>query len=84
MFGFANGGDPPVGIPSLVGENGPELFVPKSAGTIIPNRALQALGEGRNVHLTVNQNFPVGTTRQTTLQAAADAARELRYAGRNL
>jgi hypothetical protein len=33
---FAAGGDPPVGVPSLVGEKGPELFIPKGAGTIIP------------------------------------------------
>lgn len=39
MFGFANGGMPPVGRPSIVGERGPELFVPRSAGTIIPNGA---------------------------------------------
>lgn len=38
MFGgmFAGGGDPPVGKVSWVGENGPELFVPKTSGTIIP------------------------------------------------
>ena len=42
LFGgfFANGGNPPVGIPSIVGERGPELFVPKSAGTIVPNNQL--------------------------------------------
>ena len=34
--GFAEGGRPPVGRPSLVGEKGPELFVPSTAGTIIP------------------------------------------------
>ena len=34
--GFAEGGRPPVGRPSLVGEKGPELFVPSAAGTIIP------------------------------------------------
>ena len=33
---FAGGGDPPVGVASIVGENGPELFIPHSAGTIIP------------------------------------------------
>jgi len=37
---YANGGDPPVGVPSLVGERGAELFVPKTAGTIIPNHSL--------------------------------------------
>lgn len=38
---FAEGGEPPLGKISMVGEEGPELFVPKSAGTIIPNHALQ-------------------------------------------
>jgi len=40
LFGFANGGMPPVNRPSIVGERGPELFVPQSAGRIIPNHAL--------------------------------------------
>lgn len=46
LFGgfFADGGDPPVGIPSVVGENGPELFIPKSAGTIVPNNIMNSLG----------------------------------------
>ena len=35
--GFANGGRPAVGRPSVVGERGPELFVPDRAGTILPN-----------------------------------------------
>jgi lambda family phage tail tape measure protein len=44
---FANGGSPPVGVASLVGERGPELFVPNRAGTIIPNNQLStALGGG--------------------------------------
>lgn len=33
---FAEGGRPEVGQVSLVGERGPELFVPDTAGTIIP------------------------------------------------
>ncbi|MCR8961140.1 hypothetical protein M0765_026450 [Variovorax sp. S2] len=37
---FADGGSPPVGKVSLVGERGPELFVPNTAGKIIPNHAL--------------------------------------------
>ena len=37
---FAEGGRPPVGRASLVGEKGPELFVPDRAGTIIPNHAM--------------------------------------------
>jgi hypothetical protein len=38
--GFANGGRPPVGRPSIVGERGPELFVPDRTGTIVPNHAM--------------------------------------------
>lgn len=43
MLGFADGGNPPVGVPSIVGEKGAELFVPKTAGTIIPNHSLSAM-----------------------------------------
>lgn len=53
-MGYANGGDPPVGMASMVGERGPELFVPRTAGTIIPNHAL-AGGMGGT---TVNYNGP--------------------------
>ena len=40
LLSFANGGRPPVGKASIVGERGPELFMPDSAGTIIPNHAM--------------------------------------------
>jgi lambda family phage tail tape measure protein len=46
---FADGGDPPVGKVSVVGERGPELFVPKTAGTIIPNHLLNGSGGTTNV-----------------------------------
>ena len=49
--GFANGGRPPVGRPSIVGEKGPELFVPDKAGTIIPNHQL---GGSTNVVVNVD------------------------------
>ena len=49
--GFANGGRPPVGRPSIVGERGPELFVPDKAGTIIPNHEL---GGSTNVVVNVD------------------------------
>lgn len=47
IFGFANGGNPPVNKPSIVGEKGPELFVPKTAGTVVPNDMLG--GQGKQV-----------------------------------
>lgn len=45
LLGFAEGGNPPVGVPSIVGERGPELFVPKTAGTIVPNDRLATGGD---------------------------------------
>lgn len=53
---FADGGSPPVGVPSIVGERGAELFIPKQAGTIVPNNQLSSvLGTGT----TINYNAPV-------------------------
>ena len=49
---FANGGTPPVGRPSLVGERGPELFMPGVRGSIIPNNALG--GGSTNVVVNVD------------------------------
>ena len=49
FFGFAGGGDPPLGQASMVGENGPELFVPHTSGTIIPNNALGGSGTVVNI-----------------------------------
>jgi len=43
---FADGGSPPVGQASLVGERGPEMFVPRTAGTIIPNNQLSNMMGG--------------------------------------
>ena len=51
FLGFANGGRPPVGKPSIVGERGPELFVPRSSGTIVPNNKL---GGGGSTSVVVN------------------------------
>jgi len=61
IFGgfFADGGRPPVGRPSVVGERGPELFVPDRAGTIVPNSALGGAGIGSNVVVNVDAS---GTT----------------------
>ena len=48
---FADGGRPPVGRPSIVGERGPELFVPGRSGTIVPNHEL---GGGGSTSVVVN------------------------------
>jgi hypothetical protein len=49
----ASGGPVDAGSPYMVGENGPEMFVPSQAGNIVPN--------GGGVNLVVNINSPLGT-----------------------
>ena len=58
FLGFANGGRPPVGKPSIVGERGPEIFVPRSAGTIIPNNMI---GGGGGIVNNINVNVEIVT-----------------------
>ena len=43
LLKFEDGGRPPVGRASIVGERGRELFVPKIAGTIIPNNQTEEI-----------------------------------------
>jgi lambda family phage tail tape measure protein len=45
LFGMANGGPVQGATPIIVGERGPELFVPQSAGKIISNSALKGSGQ---------------------------------------
>ena len=51
---FADGGRPPVGKPSIVGERGAELFVPDRPGTIIPNHELGGMGGSTNIVVNVD------------------------------
>ena len=44
--GRAAGGPVVGGLPHMVGENGPEVFVPRSSGTIIPNGQIAGAGMG--------------------------------------
>ena len=53
MKGFEKGGRPPIGQPSIVGEKGPELFVPDSAGTVVPNNQL-GMGQPVTVNFNIN------------------------------
>ncbi len=61
---FANGGNPPIGQASLVGEEGPELIVPRTATTIIPNHQL-----GGSTVVNINITSPDGNlSRQSISQ----------------
>ncbi len=59
-FGLASGGPAKQGQPYIVGEEGPELFVPNHSGTVIPNHALNnahrggGMGGGQQVTYNIN------------------------------
>jgi len=55
MFGGARAAGGPVSgnVPYLIGERGPELFVPGGSGTVVPNHAL-AGAAGSTYNVTVN------------------------------
>jgi len=57
LFGFAEGGYIPGNKLSIVGEKGPELFMPSSSGTIIPNFALGQNGLGGGGATVINYNI---------------------------
>lgn len=78
--GRAIGGPVAPSRPFLVGERGPELFVPTSAGRV---ETLQASG-GRPVNITVNLSAPAGASpgllRESGAQVARAVARALQRA----
>ena len=49
---LANGGPAQAGRAYMVGERGPEMFIPRSSGTVIPNNQLG--GGGANVVVNVD------------------------------
>lgn len=56
-LGKAGGGPVSGGQPYVVGEKGPELFIPKSSGMIVPNRVMGASGTrpaDRNLNVSVD------------------------------
>jgi TP901 family phage tail tape measure protein len=85
---FADGGSPPVGVPSIVGERGPELFVPRVPGTVIPNHKMAGAlaGGGSSMAsktLSVSQNFHGPVTMNDSNQGLDDLGRFLETLDRN-
>lgn len=76
---FADGGRPPINKISVVGDGGePELFVPDTAGTIIPFSKLQ--GGGGQTMVTNNLTVQGRIDRRTESQIARDIAQKTRMA----
>jgi hypothetical protein len=74
LFGGAraNGGSVMAGVPYLVGERGPELFVAPKSGSIIPNHSLGMGGVNQTNNFIVRGNIDP----RTQEQIAADVGRK--------
>lgn len=70
---FANGGDPPLNRVSIVGERGPEFFVPRQAGTIIPNE-MPGLSRSGDTYITIPVNGRVDLETKNQIANATAAA----------
>ena len=64
------------GRPYLVGERGPELFVPTASGRIETGPA----GGGRDVRLSITINAPAGSEAQALKASGRQVARAVRQA----
>ena len=73
--GKAGGGPVSMGTPYLVGENGPELFIPPANGTIANSPSTRRMMGGGGA--TINFNMPGRYDLRTQGQIAADTARVL-------
>jgi hypothetical protein len=77
-FGFrAMGGPVNAGSPYVVGEKGPELFVPSSSGSIVPNGAMGSSGGGSG-GVTVNYNIAAGVSRAELVPILEQERRRLK------
>jgi hypothetical protein len=55
--GLASGGPAQAGQPYVVGEEGPELFVPRQSGTVVPNDEMTSGGAGVGMGTQVTYNI---------------------------
>lgn len=74
--GRATGGPVSQGRPYMVGERGPELFVPSSIGRV------EALGSSRSIKLNISIHAPSGGEVQSLQQSGRQIARAVRSAMR--
>ncbi len=71
--GRATGGPVSPGRPYMVGEQGPELFVPTAAGSIAGAGAASA--QPRDVRVAISINAPAGTEPRSLAQSSRQVAR---------
>jgi phage-related minor tail protein len=75
---LATGG--PIAGPAIVGEAGPELYIPSSPGTIVPNHQLAAMasssGGGQNITYSIDARGTDAVQVQQRVQSAIVAAHQ--------
>jgi hypothetical protein len=75
ITGRAAGGPVSIGsAPYIVGESGPELFVPSGSGTIMNNNRLGMMGGGGG-DINVTVNMPAGSNGDDVVRALQDYVR---------
>lgn len=85
LEGYADGGRPAINEISVVGERGPELFIPDRAGTIIPNHQLSsAIGGTTNVTNNYIQAIDVQSFEQRLLGSSNTIWAANQYAQKSL
>ena len=81
-LGFAKGGFPPVGVPSIVGERGPELIVPTQRTRVYNDRdtrdILRGGNRGGDYHLHVNEMYQASDAGQIMDIFAGSIERRMR------
>ena len=79
LFGFAAGGSVGANAPIIVGERGPEIFVPNSSGTIVPNNELGMSPDTGTGSMTENMNitFNINTIDASDFNELLETRQEL-------
>ena len=79
---FAEGGSFSSGKPIVVGEQGPEIIMPRRGGTVIPN---DQIGGGRSTVVNVHISTPDAQSfKRSQSQIAAQMAQAVSQGNRNL
>lgn len=81
--GMATGGYPQMNKPVLVGERGPELFVPTGSGKIVANHNLGGGGSGMVVNVDARGSSDPEAVRQQVQQGILEAAPSIVAAAQN-
>lgn len=76
--GRATGGPVSPGRAYMVGERGPEMFVPTSSGQVVAGGA--GVGRARDVRVAITVNAPAGAAAETMARSGRQVARAVRRA----